>query len=96
MILGVATWLFPRRRTDRTPMSATRAWIFYYGFVSATLLRFAFEISSPITLSMLLAKIAFFMAICQIACAGGLGLLLWKRIRPIGSHLRERSGEKFR
>ncbi len=95
MIIGVATWMFPRRRRDRTPEGAKRARLLYFGYAGATALRFLFEVLSGIVMDMNLSKVAFFMAVSQVGCAGGLGLLLWKRIRPIGSHLREAAGERF-
>ena len=95
MIIGVGTWMFPRRRRDRTPEGAERAWLLYFGFAGATALRFLFEVLSGIAMDMNLSKVAFFMAVCQVGCAGGLGLLLWKRIKPLGSHQREEAGERF-
>jgi hypothetical protein len=87
--------MFPRRRRDRTPEGAERAWLLYFGFAGATALRFLFEVFSGIALDMNLSKVAFFMAVFQVGCAGGLGLLLWKRIKPLGSHQREEAGERF-
>lgn len=95
LILGVALWLFPRAAKDDTRYSPARAEAAYWILLVSTLSRFIAEAARASIAAPALGWIVVAAGLGQIA---GLALYfwtMWGRIRPVGSHLREASGERF-
>jgi hypothetical protein len=95
MILGVALWLFPRAPAGDTRYSPRRITASYWILSTATLARFLGEAGQAWSRGGWLAWVVVLGGAGQIL---GLGLYfhsMWPRIRSVGSHLRERAGERF-
>ena len=95
LILGVALWLFPRAAKEDTRYSPARAEAAYWILLVATASRFVAEASRAWVDAGWLGWVVVAGGLGQIA---GLGLyfwMMWGRIRPVGSHLREAKGERF-
>jgi heme/copper-type cytochrome/quinol oxidase subunit 1 len=95
LILGVALWLFPRAAKDDTRYSPARIEAAYWLLALATAARFAAEAARAWSAAPALPWIVVAAGIGQVA---GLALYfwtMWTRIRPVGSQLREASGERF-
>jgi hypothetical protein len=95
MILGVALWLFPRPAKDDQRYSARVAGAAYWLLTIATAGRVGGELAQP-----LLDSSALRWAVLAFGLGQAAGILLffytmWTRIRPLGSHIREASGERF-
>lgn len=95
LILGVALWLFPRAAKDDTRYSPGRAEASYWILFVSTAGRFLAEAARAWVAAKWLAWVVVIGGLGQ-----GVGLLfyfwmMWTRIRPVGSHLREAKGEKF-
>jgi heme/copper-type cytochrome/quinol oxidase subunit 1 len=95
LILGVALWLFPRAPKDDTRYRPGRAEAAYWILLVATAGRFVAEASRAWTDAGWLGWVVVLGGLGQIV-----GLLLyfwtmWPRIRPVGSQIREASGERF-
>lgn len=94
LIMGVAYWMFPRPAKEDTRYSPNLAEINYWFITGGTLIRTVSELlisgsTSP------LRYIVFTGALLQVA--GGF-VFVWNiqsRIRSVGSHIREKKGEKF-
>ncbi|MCH7521360.1 MAG: hypothetical protein IIB42_06660, partial [Candidatus Marinimicrobia bacterium] len=61
----------------------------------ATALRFILEILAGIYVSRGLFLGGFLASIVQVGAIGGLIYQVWGRIRPVGSQVREKKGERF-
>ena len=95
LILGVALWLFPRPEKDDRRYSPTRIAICYWLLLFSTGGRVLSEVVRALVES---RAWSWAVVITSIGQAAGLLLYfwtMWNRIRPVGSHLRERSGERF-
>ena len=95
LILGVALWLFPRPEKDDRRYSPTRIAICYWLLLFSTGGRVLSEVVRALVES---RAWSWAVVITSIGQAAGLMLYfwtMWNRIRPVGSHLRERSGERF-
>lgn len=95
MILGVALWLFPRAPAGDTRYSPRRITATYWVLSAATLARFLGEAGQAWSRGGWLAWVVVLSGAGQIL---GLGLYfhtMWPRIRSVGSHLREKAGERF-
>jgi len=95
MIMGVALWLFPRPARDDTRYHPERVAVSYWLTTVGTAGRVAGEVVHAWTSTPLLALFILVAALAQMA-----GMLLffwaiWPRIRPVGSALREKEGERF-
>lgn len=95
MILGVAVWFFPRPPKDNSRYNPTLVLLFYGLFTLATALRFILEILAGIYFLKLLYLGGFLASIFQVGAIGGLIYQIWGRIRPVGSQVREKKGERF-
>ncbi|MCH7575881.1 MAG: hypothetical protein IIA59_12265 [Candidatus Marinimicrobia bacterium] len=95
MILGVATWFFPRPPKDDTRYNPRAVLLFYWSFTLSTLTRFIVEVWMGVSGDFAMLPLGFFVAGVQVLSTIGLIFLLWSRIRPVGSQLREAKGEKF-
>ena len=95
MILGVALWLFPRAAKEDTRYSPRRAEAAYWVLLLSTAGRFVAEAARAWFDEPALGWIVVLGGLGQIA---GLALyfwMMWSRIRPVGSQLREAKGERF-
>lgn len=95
MILGVALWLFPRAPSGDTRYRPGRITASYWILAAATLARFLAEAARAWSREGWLAWVVVLSGLGQIL---GLGLYfhsMWPRIRSVGSHLREKAGERF-
>lgn len=95
MIMGVALWLFPRPARDDTRYRPERVALSYWLTTLGTTGRVAGEVLHAWTSASWLAWSIVVAALAQMA-----GMLLffwaiWPRIRPVGSALREKEGERF-
>ncbi len=95
MILGVAVWFFPRPQKEDKKYNPTRISWFYWIFTLSTSIRFIAEILYGLRVSDVFQLFGFICACLQVLAAIGLVYSLWGRIRPIGSKVRESSGERF-
>lgn len=95
MIMGVALWLFPRPARDdaryRPELVATAYWLATLGTAG----RVGGEVVHLWAHSLWLGWLVVIAGLAQMA-----GMLLffwamWPRIRPVGSALREKEGERF-
>lgn len=95
MILGVALWMFPRPDRNDTRYRASHVEAAYWVLTIATVLRIASELarahlSSPgVRWAVVLASLGQVVGIAIFFNA------MWSRIRPVGSQVRERLGERF-
>jgi heme/copper-type cytochrome/quinol oxidase subunit 1 len=95
MILGVALWLFPRAAKEDERYSPQRAEASYWVLLVSTGGRFIAEAARAWSDAAGLGWIVVLGGLGQVA---GLGLyfwMMWNRVRPVGSQLREMKGEKF-
>lgn len=95
LILGVALWLFPRAAKDDTRYRPERIDAVYWILVLATAGRFVGEI---LRAAAEMAWVPWLVVLAGLGQAVGLALyfwVMWTRIRPVGSHLREAKGERF-
>ena len=95
MIMGVALWLFPRPVRGDTRYRPELVSAAYWFATLGTAARVGGEILHLWTRSVLLGWMIVIAGLAQMA-----GMLLfframWPRIRPVGSALREKDGERF-
>ena len=95
MIMGVALWLFPRPAKDDTRYQPARVATAYWLTTIGTAGRVGGEVLHLWTRSPWLGWTIVVAGLAQLA-----GMLLffwamWPRIRPVGSALREKEGERF-
>jgi heme/copper-type cytochrome/quinol oxidase subunit 1 len=95
MILGVALWLFPRPDKSDERYRPANAEVAYWLLAVGTAGRIVGELLRPAISAGWLRWAVVLLAFAQIA-----GILLffhtmWGRIRPLGSKVREASGERF-
>jgi hypothetical protein len=95
MILGVALWLFPRAPKDDTRYRPGLITASYWILAVATLARFLGEAARAWSREGWLAGVVVLSGAGQML---GLALYfhsMWPRIRSVGSHQREKAGERF-
>ena len=95
MILGIAVWFFPRARKDDQQYNPDLIRISYWVFTLATLSRFIAEILQGFFVRGVLDQVGFWSAALQILAVVSIIYSIWGRIRPVGSQIREKRGEKF-
>lgn len=95
MILGVALWLFPRPEKGDTRYKPRVAEAAYWLLTVGTAVRVAGELARATSAARWLAWPVVLAGFAQIAGLLLFFLTMWPRIRPVGSHLREKSGERF-
>jgi len=95
MILGVAVWFFPRAKKDDKRYNPDVIRISYYVFTLATLVRFVAEILQGFYPQGWASQMGFWCSVLQVVASITLVYSLWGRIRPVGSQIREKQGEKF-
>jgi hypothetical protein len=95
MIMGVALWLFPRPARDDTRYRPGLVSTAYWFATLGTTGRVGGEVLHLWTRSVVLGWMIVLAGLAQMT-----GMLLffwamWPRIRPVGSALREKEGERF-
>jgi len=95
LILGVALWLFPRAAKDDTRYSPGRAAAAYWILFTATASRFVAEAGGAWSDSRLLAWVVVLGGLGQVVGLLFYFWVMWTRIRPVGSQIREAKGERF-
>jgi heme/copper-type cytochrome/quinol oxidase subunit 1 len=95
MILGVALWLFPRAARDDARYSPRRAEAVYWLLLLSTAGRFLAEAARAWSDAPWLGWVVVLGGLGQIAGLALYFFLMWNRIRPVGSQVREAKGERF-
>jgi cbb3-type cytochrome oxidase subunit 1 len=95
MIMGVALWFFPRPPQDDTRYNPDLIRAVYWIITIATAIRFIFQF---ITAYVEIREVRWGIAAASALQVFAMILFfysMWGRIRPLGSALREKEGEKF-
>lgn len=95
MILGVASWLFPRPEKGDVryrPEVVSAAW---WLVTTGTAARILGELLHLITSGTWLSWLVVLAGLAQIMGIGAFFVTMWSRIRPLGSQVRESKGERF-
>ncbi|MDP6755510.1 MAG: hypothetical protein QF769_05270 [Candidatus Marinimicrobia bacterium] len=95
MIIGVATWFFPRTKKGYKYYDPQFMWTLYWILTFATLSRFAVEILGGFKLLNAFFIVGFWASVLQMVTLVFIFFQLWDRVRPKGSQLRELKGEIF-
>lgn len=95
LILGVALWLFPRAPKGDTRYRPRWITFTYWLLALSTLLRFLAEGARAWWREPWLAWIVVLGGAGQILGLAVYFYTMWPRIRSVGSHLREKKGERF-
>jgi len=95
MILGVGVWFFPRAKKDDKKYNPDIVRTSYYLFTLSTFGRFIVEIYQGLTVGGIADALGFWFSTLQILAAATIIYSIWGRIRPVGSQIREKRGEKF-
>ena len=95
MILGVALWLFPRPASEDTRYDPRTAAIAYWLLTVGTATRVAGELARMSSSAPSLRVAVFVASALQVAGIVVFFYTMWSRIRPAGSHVREKQGERF-
>jgi len=95
MIIGVASWFFPRSKKGYRFYNPRFMWLLYWILTFATLGRFGVEIAAGYVPHQALLKTGFFASILQVSVLAGIFFQLWDRVVTKGSHIREALGETF-
>lgn len=95
MICGVALWLFPRPAKEDPRYSPRLAELAYWLLTIGTLGRVVAELARPSAASLLVRSIIVGGGVLQSAGLLVFFYTMWSRIRPVGSAVREKSGERF-
>ncbi|MBI4501733.1 MAG: hypothetical protein HY700_11290 [Gemmatimonadetes bacterium] len=95
MILGVGQWIFPRPAAGDTryrPLAAESA---YWILLLTTSARSVAEVARDWSDEMVVRWVIVVAAIGQIVGFVVYFVVMWSRIRPLGSQIREGRGERF-
>jgi hypothetical protein len=95
MIIGVATWFFPRTKKGYKFYYPQFMWTLYWILTFATLSRFTVEILGGFKLLNAFFIVGFWASVLQMVTLVFIFFQLWDRVRPKGSQLRELKGEIF-
>ena len=95
LILGVALWLFPRAEKDDRRYRPERIELAYWILLVSTLGRFLGEMLRAWVAAPWLGWVVVIGGVGQAAGLLFYFWVMWTRIRPVGSHLREAKGERF-
>ncbi len=95
MIIGVATWFFPRSKKGYRYYNPKFMWTLYWILTAATLGRFLVEILGGFKLMTGLFITGFWASVLQMVTLVLIFFQLWDRVRSKGSHMREVQGEIF-
>ena len=95
MILGVALWLFPRPAKSDAQYSPRLAELAYWLLTLGTAGRVAGELARGTFDSMALRWTIVACGVAQALALVVFFYTMWSRIRPLGSAVREKEGERF-
>jgi cytochrome bd-type quinol oxidase subunit 2 len=95
MILGVALWMFPRPEKGDARYRPELAEAAYWLVTLGTAGRVAGELARAQSGNTALRWAVLLTGLAQIAGIALFFANMWPRIRPLGSRIREASGEKF-
>ena len=95
MIIGVATWFFPRSKKGYQFYNPQLMWLLYWVLSFATIGRFVVEILAGYQQNRELLIIGFWTSVLQMTVLTIIFFQLWDRVRPKGSYIREATGETF-
>ncbi|MGM0668748.1 MAG: hypothetical protein ACQET1_03460 [Gemmatimonadota bacterium] len=95
LILGVALWLFPRAPRDDTRYRPGLILLSYWILMPSTAGRSVLEILRSVNSSGALRGLVLVTGLGQVLGLGLYFFIMWSRIRPVGSRLREAKGERF-
>ena len=95
MIIGVATWFFPRSKKGYRFYNPQFMWSLYWVLSFATIGRFVVEILAGYQQNRELLIIGFWTSVLQMTVLAIIFFHLWDRVRSKGSYIREATGETF-
>jgi cbb3-type cytochrome oxidase subunit 1 len=95
IILGVAQWLFPRPPKEDTRYRPHRLLVAYWILTIATGLRIVTETARVWSDALPLRLLVVASGVGQVIGLAWYFYSMWSRIRPVGSALREKAGERF-
>lgn len=95
MIIGVATWFFPRSKKGYRFYNPQFMWSLYWVLSFATIGRFVVEILAGYQQNRELLIIGFWTSVLQMTVLAIIFFQLWDRVRSKGSYIREAKGETF-
>jgi len=95
LIFGVALWLFPKPPRGDLRYTPGRARLAYWILLAGTSVRVAMEVLRSAVHAGWIPWAIVASGFLQVAGASFVLWILWPRIRAVGSHLREASGERF-
>jgi len=95
MIIGFATWFFPRSKKGYQFYNPQLMWSLYWVLSLATIGRFIVEILAGYQQNKELLIIGFWTSVLQMIVLSIIFFQLWDRVVTKGSHLRETLGETF-
>ena len=95
MIIGVATWFFPRSKKGYQFYNPQFMWSLYWVLSFATIGRFIVEILADYQPNREILIIGFWTSVLQMTVLTIIFFQLWDRVRPKGSYIREVTGETF-
>ena len=95
MIIGVATWFFPRSKKGYRFYNPQFMWSLYWVLSFATIGRFVVEILAGYQQVPVLLIIGFWTSVLQMTVLAIIFFQLWDRVRSKGSYIREATGETF-
>ncbi len=95
MIIGVATWFFPRSKKGYQFYNPQFMWSLYWVLSFATIGRFIVEILAGYQPNREILIIGFWTSVLQMTVLTIIFFQLWDRVRPKGSYIREATGETF-
>ena len=95
MIIGVATWFFPRSKKGYKYYNPQLMWTLYWILTATTLSRFFVEILGGFKLLNAFITVGFWVSVLQLITLVFIFFQLWDRVRSKGSYIRELDGETF-
>ena len=95
MIIGVATWFFPRSKKGYQFYNPQFMWSLYWVLSFATIGRFIVEILAGYQPNREILIIGFWTSVLQMTVLATIFFQLWDRVRSKGSYIREATGETF-
>ncbi len=95
MIIGVASWFFPRSKKGYRFYNPQFMRLLYWILTVATLSRFGAEIAAGYKTYQVFLKTGFWASILQVSVLAIIFFQLWDRVKSRGSHVREAAGQTF-
>ncbi len=95
MIMGVALWFFPRAEKTDKKYNPDLIRFVYWLMTIATGIRFVAQFINGFLHTSFLNLTVTIASALQVISIILFFYSIWGRIRPVGSHIREKKGEKF-